>query len=245
MSELEIRGLNDDFEKKDSVHIRYLEQVLMYIFDCIDVNLSKEVVGLIYEFCQCVYIHTQDGRQFVIDRRALGLSRVLTDLVNPLELIHLKEDFSGELLSHVVKYLEHHNGVEPATIAKPIRSVILSRIVEDEWDADFANSLSKRDTFKVIKFSHKIDLTSLVHLLAAKIATLIKGMSPEEIKLFLSEESEETNQQNTVEVIERKECSLEGSEESKDRGMKSRREPTCMCGYVWDNSYQKQETITE
>merc|ERR1712212_899830 len=97
---------------------------------------------------------------------------------------------SADILKLIVAYLKHHKGTVPAEIAKPIRSVKMEKIVEDEWDAKFINNLSKRSIFQVILGANYMDIKSLLHLGCAKIATLIKGKSPEEIKKILSEEDD-------------------------------------------------------
>jgi len=95
-------------------------------------------------------------------------------------------------LSLIVEYLRHHQGKEPAEIAKPIRSVKMEKIVEDPWDAEFINKQPKRQLFQLILGANYMDCKSLLHLGCAKVATMIKGKSPEEIKQILGEEDEQT-----------------------------------------------------
>jgi S-phase kinase-associated protein 1 len=96
----------------------------------------------------------------------------------------------GQTLQLIVKYLKHHRGKEPAEIAKPIRSVKMEKIVEDTWDAEYINALPKRSLFQLILGANYMDCKSLLHLGCAKVATMIKGKSPEEIKQILGEEEE-------------------------------------------------------
>merc|ERR1712173_152752 len=96
---------------------------------------------------------------------------------------------SSPILKLIVKYLTHHKGKVPAEIAKPIRSVKMEKIVEDEWDAEFINKQPKRTIFQIILGANYMDIKSLLHLGCAKIATLIKGKSPEEIKKILGDDS--------------------------------------------------------
>jgi len=96
----------------------------------------------------------------------------------------------GETLRLIVNYLEHHKGKEPTEIAKPIRSVKMEKIVEDPWDADFISGLAKRQLFQLILGANYMDCKSLLHLGCAKVATMIKGKSPEEIKQILGEEDQ-------------------------------------------------------
>merc|ERR1712034_9380 len=74
-------------------------------------------------------------------------------------------------------------------IAKPIRSVKMTKIVEHPEDAEFINK-PKKVIFQIILAANYMDIKSLLHLGCAKIATLIKGKSPEEIKKILGDDDE-------------------------------------------------------
>merc|ERR1711964_878069 len=65
---------------------------------------------------------------------------------------------------------------------KKVKGPILKKVVEDPWDAEWINKQSKEVTFQIILGANYMDIKSLLHLGCAKIATLIKGKSPEEIK---------------------------------------------------------------
>ena len=101
---------------------------------------------------------------------------------------------NADILKLIVEYLKHHDGKVPQEIAKPIRSVKMERIVDDRWDAQFIDSMSKKTIFQVILGANYMDLPSLLHLGCAKIATLIKGKSPEEIKNILADDTDDKNQ---------------------------------------------------
>merc|ERR1711997_1310287 len=107
-----------------------------------------------------------------------------------VQKIEIKK-INAEYMGLIVKYLNYHKGKVPAEIAKPIRSVKMEKIVEDEWDATFINSQTKRTIFQIILGANYMDIKSLLHLGCAKIATMIKGKSPEEIKKILSEEDDD------------------------------------------------------
>lgn len=104
------------------------------------------------------------------------------------------------------RYLEHHKGKKPKDIEKPIRTTAMRLIVEDNWDADFINGVGecrpsdetdlqkpwlaptaagKARIFRLILAANYLGIKSLLHLGCAKIAALIKGKSPEEIKRIL------------------------------------------------------------
>jgi len=164
---------------------------------------------------------------------------------------------AGPTLALIVQYLKHHKGKNVAEITKPIRSVKIEDIVEDNWDAAFitrdldaleqmkkaqdtfeAKKITNRETFKddeaemkrriaadkdemnaqiaavpirqdvpaaskaeifqLILGANYMDIHPLLHLGCAKIATLIKGKSPEEIKKILGDSDAAADAQNTA-----------------------------------------------
>ena len=125
--------------------------------------------------CVCVYIFDLYGL-ITIDQKAKEI---------PIKKVN------ADILKLIVEYLKHHDGKVPQEIAKPIRSVKMERIVDDRWDAQFIDNMSKKTIFQVILGANYMDLPSLLHLGCAKIATLIKGKSPEEIKNILADDSDQ------------------------------------------------------
>merc|ERR1711920_1164120 len=133
-----------------------------------------------------------NGEKFTIDRESAMMCNLVKSIIegdSEAKTIEIKK-VSSDILKLIVTYLIHHKGKVPAEIAKPIRSVKMEKIVEDEWDAKFINSQTKRTIFQIILGANYMDIKSLLHLGCAKIATLIKGKSPEEIKNILSEEDD-------------------------------------------------------
>lgn len=95
----------------------------------------------------------------------------------------------GELLDKVIEYLNHHNGVEPPIIEKPLRSKIMKEVVKDQWDAIYIDKIgdnNRQQLYDLILAANYMDVKSLLHLGCAKVATLIKGQPLEKIKEILS-----------------------------------------------------------
>jgi len=150
---------------------------------------------------QLVLVSCDDanGEKFSIDRDSAMMCNLVKSIIegdSDATTIEIKK-VSADILKLIVDYLKHHKGKVPAEIAKPIRSVKMEKIVEDEWDAKFINGQSKRTIFQIILGANYMDIKSLLHLGCAKIATLIKGKSPEEIKKILSEEDEDAKDEKT------------------------------------------------
>jgi len=155
----------------------------------------------------------EDGEQppkFEISRKAAlmcGLVKNILEGDKTADDIEIKK-VDASTLEHVVEYLEHRHkelkktGKLPAEIQKPIRSTEMRKIVGDSWDADFINKHTKAVIFEIILGANYMDIKSLLHLGCAKIATLIKGKSPEEIKQILSTDDEVHDSQDDGDVNE-------------------------------------------
>jgi len=131
-----------------------------------------------------------NAAEYTIARESALMCNLVKSIIegdSEVKKIEIKK-VSQDILKLIVEYLIHHKGKTPAEIAKPIRSVKMEKIVEDEWDAQFINKMAKRTIFQIILGANYMDIKSLLHLGCAKIATMIKGKSPEEIKKILSEE---------------------------------------------------------
>ena len=122
----------------------------------------------------------------VVPRRNLALSQLLSTRAEA-GCHHIELDkVDASNMRRVLRFLNHHRGRVPAPVAKPVRSVHMARNVEDPWDAEFIDECSKQVVFQLILAANYLDCPSLLHLGCAKIATLIKGKSPEEIRSILS-----------------------------------------------------------
>merc|ERR1711964_369241 len=136
----------------------------------------------------------ENPAKFSISKKAALMCSLVKNIIEgdkTADEIEIKK-VNGPILNLVVEYLKHHDGEVPAEIKKPIKSTKMEKIVEDKWDADFINKQTKKVNFQVILATNYMDIKSLLHLGCAKIATLIKGKSPEEIKKILGDEKEGT-----------------------------------------------------
>lgn len=80
-----------------------------------------------------------------------------------------------------MNYCTKHKNDSPPEIEKPLKTNDLKDVVEP-WDADFINLENLEDLFDIILAANYLDIKSLLELSCAKVATLIKGKSPEEIR---------------------------------------------------------------
>eukprot|EP00483_Globobulimina_turgida_P004623 UN04632 len=132
-----------------------------------------------------------DDRKFPLSKKAALMSSLVKSIVEgdrAADNIMIKK-VEAPVLELICEYLTYHKGVVPEEIKKPIRSVKMEKIVEDPWDAQFINKNTIKNIFAIILGANYMDIKSLLHLGCAKIATLIKGKSPDEIKQILGDEN--------------------------------------------------------
>merc|ERR1712039_508037 len=89
----------------------------------------------------------------------------------------------------------HHKGKEPDPLPCPVRSIHMSQICSDQWDASWIDSFEKKTIFEIILAANHMDIKSLVHLGSAKIATLIKQLDQTEISRIIEEEEQYRREQ--------------------------------------------------
>ena len=152
---------------------------------------AEEELGLDDDETQITLIPSGDNPAGLsINRNYAKMSKLVSNILEgdaDANEIQVKQ-VDGDTLKLIGEYLDHHKGVEPAPRSKQVRSVKMEKIVEDSWDATFINKLQKGQLFQLILGANYMDVDSLLHLGCAKIATMIKGKSPEEIKQILGEE---------------------------------------------------------
>jgi hypothetical protein len=84
--------------------------------------------------------------------------------------------------------MNHHKGVEPPIVEKPLRSKVMKDVCKDPFDADFIDRIgeNRQALYDLILAANYMDIKSLLHLGCAKVASLIKGQPLEKIKDILS-----------------------------------------------------------
>jgi len=209
IDQLEVKGLDLSSDNEDIDdgffynNVGFHQEQLKNEFESLGVFMSNSIISIIWEYCKPgkTYIHTADDGWFAINLKALRLSKLLCMQAegNPYEAVYVTK-CTRDIMSLVAEYLIHHNGKEPAKIRKPVRSNHMHEIVEDPWDAEFTNKMSKREIVEVISAANYIDCQCLLDLGCAKIATLITGKSTEEMRQILNIEDDFEIEQNNEPV---------------------------------------------
>ena len=127
---------------------------------------------------------SKEGTSFTLPKKCAfmsGLVKITSQQDRSETQIDLKS-VDSHTLANVVSYLNHHDGVNPKEIKKPLRSLDMSKIVDDGWDAKFINSFPQQELHDIIIGANYMDIQPLLQLGCAKIASLIKGKTNLEIK---------------------------------------------------------------
>lgn len=138
-----------------------------------------------------VVIQSSDDVKFTLEIKAAERSVLLRGLLEGYS--NDKEipipEIKGEILKRCVEYLNHYKDIEPREIPKPLPSENLLEVV-DEWDATFISSFDLDTVFDLINASNYLDLRPLLDLCCARIASIMKGKSAEEIRSIFNLEND-------------------------------------------------------
>ena len=92
------------------------------------------------------------------------------------------------ILEKVIDFCKHLKDHQAPEIEKPLKSTDMQSVV-DPWYADYIN-LEQEVLFELIMASNYLDIKPLLELAWAKVASLIKNKSIEEIRKFFNIEND-------------------------------------------------------
>ena len=144
-----------------------------------------------------IVLISSDNQKIEIDSESAQKSHVLKGLITdystqqePIKIPDIKYD----ILKKVVEYLTYYKDKVPKDIPKPMPTTNLSELV-DEWDVNFINSIDLDNVFDMIKAANYLDITSLLDLSCAKLASLMKGKNAQDIRNMFNIECDLTDEE--------------------------------------------------
>eukprot|EP00916_Digyalum_oweni_P016428 GHVL01026946.1.p1 GENE.GHVL01026946.1~~GHVL01026946.1.p1 ORF type:complete len:161 (+),score=36.58 GHVL01026946.1:373-855(+) len=129
-----------------------------------------------------VTLKSSQGETFKVSIAVACMSTLISNMVDDSgadEEIPLP-NVKTHILEKVIQYCNYHKDSPPAEIPKPLKTNSLDEVV-CEWDCTFVN-LPQEQLFDLILAANYLDIKSLLDLTCAKVATMLKGKSPEEIR---------------------------------------------------------------
>ena len=135
-----------------------------------------------------VILISSDEQKFEIDIESAKLSGFLIGAIdNSKPDQTIPTDVKSDMLKKIVEYLTHYKGVKPKDIPKPLPSSNLSDSI-DEWEINFINGIELDNLYDLINGANYMTINSLLDLASAKIASLMKDKTLEEMRIMLNTE---------------------------------------------------------
>jgi S-phase kinase-associated protein 1 len=131
-----------------------------------------------------VTVIAPDGKTFSLSRKAALKSDFLRGMLEdvgegPLPEAIPLQAVDSSVMQKVIDFLEHHADQDLPQIERPLRTNVED--VVPQWDREYL-AMSDDELFKVIAAANYLAAQSLMDLTCAKVATIIKGKTPEEIR---------------------------------------------------------------
>jgi len=141
-----------------------------------------EVKGLDDSSDDKLKLVSQEEDKIVVSKKVAMMSELVKTMVEgdkeekEIPLPNVK----GTTLTKVVEYMKYHAENPPKEIEKPLKSANMSEVVP-QWDADFVD-VDQELLFELILAANYMDIKPLLDLTCAKLASMIKGRTPEQIR---------------------------------------------------------------
>lgn len=164
---------------------------------------EEDIQGLDADDDDQLNLISQDQTSFTVSTKVACLSELVKTMAETdqdernIPLPNVK----ANVLAKVVEYLNYHVNNPAAEIDKPLKSANMTEVVS-QWDAQFVE-VDQELLFELILAANYMDIKSLLDLTCAKVASMIKGKTPEQIRKtfniqndFTPQEEEAVRQEN-------------------------------------------------
>ena len=147
---------------------------------------------------------TKEGKEIEITKKEAELSELLKAAINdnPKETSFPLNELDDKSAEKIKEYLKHLNGVVPPEIEKPITSNEMKNLT-DEWSSNFIDKMSMEELVNLTVAANYMGINCLLDLCCAKIASLCKDKSEEDIfktfninETFTEEEKNKIKEEN-------------------------------------------------
>mmetsp|Transcript_21973 Transcript_21973/g.47306 ORF Transcript_21973/g.47306 Transcript_21973/m.47306 type:complete len:183 (-) Transcript_21973:227-775(-) len=144
--------------------------------------MEDDLGGLDDDTEETLKITTQEKDVLEIPKKVGMMSVLITTMVEgdkeekEIPLPNVKT----AIMKKVISYMTYHVDNPPEEIEKPLKSANMADVVS-QWDADFVD-VSQEMLFELILAANYMDIKPLLDLTCAKVASMIKGKTPEQIR---------------------------------------------------------------
>ena len=151
-----------------------------------------------------IKIVTKEGKEIELTKKEAELSELLKGAIvdNPNETSFPLNELDEKCAEKIKEYLDHLNGVAPPEIEKPITSNEMKNLT-DEWSANFVDKMTMEELVNLTVASNYMGINCLLDLCCAKVASLCKDKSEDDIfktfninETFTEEEKNKIKEEN-------------------------------------------------
>ena len=153
-----------------------------------------------------IILVSSDGEKVEISSKAVQKSILVKGIIEdyPDESEVPLNNVKSNILKKIKEYLEHYENEEPKPIDRPLPSQNFKECVED-WDFKFID-VELDLIFELILGANYMDIKPLLELASAKVASIIKGKTTEEIRKTFNIENDFTPEEEQQILEENKWC---------------------------------------
>ena len=146
---------------------------------------------------------SSDGEKVEISSKAVQKSVLVKGILEdyPDDAEVPLNNVKSNILKKIKEYLEHYENEEPKEIERPLASQNYQECVS-EWDFNYIE-IDLDQIFELILGANYMDIKPLLELASAKVASIIKGKTTEEIRKtfnitndFTPEEEQQIREEN-------------------------------------------------
>ena len=149
---------------------------------------------------------SSDGEKVELSLKAVQRSVLVKGIIEdyPDEAEVPLNNVKSNILKKIKEYLEHYENTEPKEIERPLPSQNFKECV-DEWDFNYIE-VDLDMIFEIILGANYMDIKPLLELASAKVASIIKGKTTDEIRKTFNITNDFTPEEEQQIIEENKWC---------------------------------------
>ena len=129
-----------------------------------------------------IKLQSKEGKEFTLTKKQAEISVLLKSTIQDFQgdIIVPLSEMDEKTTQKVVDYLVQFDGHMPPEIEKPLKSANMKEVT-DSWSAEFIDALSLEELVDLTVAANFMELQPLLDLTCAKIASMCKDKSEDEI----------------------------------------------------------------
>jgi S-phase kinase-associated protein 1 len=149
-----------------------------------------------------LFLVSEEGQKFEIETAKTAPAGLIQTILQDEEgTEEIPLTVKSEHLEKAVEYLNHIHTTPATVIEKPLKGEF--RDVVSEWEHNFVD-VNHEAMFDLMQAANYLDIKSMLSLVCAKAASMIKGKSPQEIREMFNIENDFSPEEEAALIEENK-----------------------------------------